>query len=831
MKINRIYYLLMLVFCVGLSSCEKEEELYPQLGDDPRNLTEVIESTLELSTFSEAMVQVDLDSILRNSTTYTVFAPNNTAFDGIDVSAYSEAEFENLLLNHVINTTTADFTPNLATGYVPTMASGPDGEFLDAFINTSGTVIVNGTASFVEGSFDIGTTNGVLHIVDGVLAPPTIVHHTQINPDFSMLAEAIELAGLAEALSVTNPENENFPFTVFAPNNTAFEAFMMQMNGAFGYETLADIPVETLQEILMYHVIAGENTLAALVPGSEFTAMDGNTFFVDGNSVISDASYSTGNVVLTDVQAINGVIHGIDKVLLPESVFQNVLGATLNLKARAEDRGYTSFLAAVEKVGIGSTLETEELTLFAPNNEAFVALFAVIENFASLDDFNTEEELATLEALLKYHLHEGVLMSSQLTDGGTISTLQGDEITADLSGEDARLRPTYADAIPSGIVDANIGATNGIIHEINRVLVPNELVSVLGFPTDEGGVCPVGNPELVFFDWDAKGPWWGSVVAENDPALSLDGSSYGRANFQTGGTGWVDLFWRNDASTLYGAQIVGDDLEGYSLKFDINTIEPITDGMFRIRFRDADGVDAFYNWQPWNDTGQPFSTDGWETIEIPLSVLGVPDFSLVDAEFGMAFEGADTMLNFAIDNVRFDTPGGCAGPDPVENADAVFFDWDANGPWWGQVVAENDPSITLDGSSYGRANFQTGGTGWVDLFWRNDASTFHGADMVGSNIDDYVLKFDIATFEPITDGVFRIRFRDADGVDAFYNWAPWEETGEPFSTDGQWVTVTIPLSLIGQPDYSLVDAEFGMAFEGADVLLNFAIDNVRFEEK
>ncbi|MCY2685541.1 glycan-binding surface protein [Salinimicrobium sp. TH3] len=826
MKKLKLLSLLMLLAVVSFVSCDKEDDLYPQLGDDPRNLSEIISSTPDLSSFYGAMtdIELNLDSILRQTTTYTVFAPQDAAFANMDAEVT-----ENLVLNHIIRTITADFSHNLATGYIPTMATGPDGEFLDLFINTEGGITLNGMAAVQAGTSDVGATNGVLHVIDGVLVPPTVADHTEANPNFSMLAAAVERAGLTETLSIRDSENESFPITFFAPTNAAFENLMSQLNGAFGWATLEDVPVETLQEILMYHVVTGENILSATIAGTEQTTLQGDAFVIDENVVISDGSYSTANFVTLDIQGVNGIVHSIDKVLLPEEVFQSILGATLNIAERSEDRGFTSFLAAAEKAGLTTILSEDELTAFVPNNEAFTALFAVVENFESLDDFNTPEELELLKNLLQYHLHSGVLMSSQLSNGQSISTLHEDAFTVDLTGDNPRLRPTYEDAIPSGIVMANLGATNGVIHEINRVLVPDDLVSALGFPSDEGGVCPVGDPELVFFDWDTKGPWWGNVAAENNPALSLDGSSYGRANFQTGGTGWVDLFWRNGGS-LNGAQIVGDDLQGYALKFDINVIEPISEGMFRIRFRDADGVDAFYNWQPWNDTGEPFTTDGWETIEIPLSVLGVPDFSLVDAEFGMAFEGADTLLNFAIDNVRFDTPG-CGGPDPVQDTDAVFFDWDTNGPWWGNVAAENDAAISLDGSSYGRANFQTGGTGWVDLFWRNDASTFHGADMVGSNINDYVLKFDIATFEPINDGMFRIRFNATTGVDAFYDWAPWEDTGEPFSTDGEWTTVTIPLSLIGQPNYSLVDAEFGMAFEGADVLLNFAIDNVRFEKK
>ena len=825
------YYLVILAVVAGLASCDKDDEIYPQLGDDPRNLSEIISETQNLSSLYGALESSGLDSTLRSTTTYTVFAPNNSAFDEVDISGLSETELENILLNHILSTTTADFSSTLSTGYTATMAIGPEENNLSLFLNTEGGISLNGTASLIANSSDIGSTNGVLHQIDGVLLPPTVYDHTQANPNFSMLSEAIELAGLDEALSTTATDNELYPFTVFAPTNTAFENFMMQLNGAFGWENLSDIPADLLQEVLEHHVVSGANTLSAVIAETEQTTLQGEILTISADAVISDASYTNTNFTTTDIQGINGVVHGVDKVLLPEDVFQQILGATLNLKERSEDRGYSSFLAAVEKAGLTSILEDEEqeLTAFIPNNDAFTALFAQITNFESLNDFESEEELEALSNLLMYHLREGVLMSSQLTDGGEINTLFEEEIiTADLTGENARLRPSFEDAIPSGIVNSNIGATNGLIHEINRVLIPNSLVPVLGIPSDEGGKCPVGDEELVFFNWDDKGIYWGNVTSENDASLSPDGSSYGRVNFQTGGTGWQDLFWRND-DTFYGADVVSDNLEDYVLKFDINVIEPISEGMFRIRFNDSDGVDAFYDWQPWNDTGEPYTTDGWETVEIPLSVLGVPDFSLVDAEFGMAFEGADVLLNFAIDNVRFDTPG-CGGPEPVANSEAVFFDWDGKDPYWGNTTVENDPSISLDGSNYGRTNFQTGGTGWQDLFWRND-DTFFGADMVGSNLDDYNLKFDIYTLEPISEGIIRIRFNATSGVDAFYDWQPWNDTGEAFDTGGSWTTVSIPASVLNQPDFSLVDAEFGMAFEGADTLLNFAIDNVRFEER
>lgn len=825
MKTFKIIYIALLAVGTCFYACEDDDDMF-QSSSEPKNISEIISERSDLSTLSSALNQAGLSTTLETTTTYTVFAPNNAAFSGVNVASLTEEQLTNTLLNHVRSTVTPDFTETMATGYLTTLAVGPDDNNLSFYTNTEQDIRFNGMASLDDGAFNLGATNGIVHTVDAVLMPPTVVDHVLANPDYSSLAEAVELAGLGDALSMSDPSNENYPYTLFAPTNAAFEALIAQLNGAFGWTSLSEIPVEVLQQVLLYHVVSGANTLAAETDGTTQTSMQGDAFSISG-TIIDDASYTNAEIVLTDIQAVNGVVHGIDKVLLPEEVFQSVLSATLNIVERAGDRGYTSFLEAVEKVGLTTTLATEELTAFAPNNDAFTGLFAAINNFESLDDFDTPEELEVLTDLLTYHLYAGTLMASQLTDGGAVTSVYGDTFTADLSGDIPRLRPSFEDAIPSGITLTNIGANNGVIHEINRVLIPEALVSALGIDTGESGLCEVGDPALVFFDWDANGPWWGNVTAENMASLSIDGSSYGRANFQTGGVGWQDLFWRNDAGTFNGASTVGSNLSDYALKFDINVIEPLTAGAFRIRFNDSDGVDAFYDWAPWNDTGEPFTTDGWETVEIPLSVLGVPDFSLVDAEFGMAFEGADVLLNFAIDNVRFDTPG-CGGPDEVADPSLVFFDWDANGPWWGNVVAENDVSISLDGSAYGRANFQTGGVGWQDLFWRNDAGTFNGATTVGSNVGAYALKFDINTFEPLTAGAFRIRFNDSDGVDAFYDWAPWNDTGEPFDTGG-WTTVTIPCSLLGVPDFSLVDAEFGMAFEGADVLLNFAIDNVRFE--
>ena len=828
---KKLYRLLFVVLAVFTSCKDDDDVLLQQLSQDPKNITEIIADNSDLSALSTALGQVSLGEELSKTSTYTVFAPNNSAFSSVDMSALTEFQLSNMLLNHVLDTETPDFISTMQTGYLKSLASGPDGLNLSFYTNATTDLVFNGMASLLDGQYDKGATNGIVHGVDAVLSPPTIVDHVNANPDYSVLSEAIELAGLSEQLSVTDTESDNYPFTFFAPNNTAFELFMTEFSGAFGMDNLSDVPTDVLKEILLYHVVSGENVLMGDLDGTSQTSIQGEAFSING-TLIDDASYNNAGIILTDIQGVNGVVHGVDKVLLPEGVFQSVLSATLNIVERSDDRGFTDFLTAVDKAGLTSDLSVTEYTGFVPNNEAFAAFFATINNFESLDDFQTAEELETLKNLINYHLYSGAILSSQFTDGGALTSVYGDNTTIDLSGDEPKVIPSLSEAIPSKMVTTNIGANNGIIHEINRVLIPEALVSALGITTGESGLCSVKDTDLVFFDWDANTPWWGNVAAENNASLSIDGSSYGRANFKTGGTGWQDLFWRNDPSTFNGASTVGANLSSYSLKFDINIIEPISAGVIKIRFHDNDGVDAFYDWAPWSDTGEAFTTNGWETIEIPLSVLGQPDFSLVDAEFGMAFEGADVLLNFAIDNVRFDTPG-CGGPEAVADTDLVFFDWDANGSSWGAAASENNASISLDGSNYGRVNLDSSGSGWNDLFWRNDGGTFNGASTVGANINDYVLKFDINTLDtPISNGTIKLRFH-SDAVDAFYDWAPWNDTGDALDTEGNWITVTIPLSVIGQPDYSAVNQEFGMAFDDGNTIipLNFAMDNVRFEAK
>lgn len=173
------------------------------------------------------------------------------------------------------------------------------------------------------------------------------------------------------------------------------------------------------------------------------------------------------------------------------------------------------------------------------------------------------------------------------------------------------------------------------------------------------GVDPIKDPTLVFFNFDNLNSWWGDAgAAENDPALSLDGTNYWRVNREC--SGWTGLFWRNGKND-FPADRIGTNVANYVVKFDINILDLMTGGQLRLRFNGKEG-DFWYLWAPWADSGS-YKTDGWITVTIPITDFRdqwggganePTDLSQVDADFGMAFDGGTSMVNICIDNLRFE---------------------------------------------------------------------------------------------------------------------------------------------------------------------------------
>jgi len=158
---------------------------------------------------------------------------------------------------------------------------------------------------------DVSASNGVIHAIDKVLLPAnkTVVETAIANPDFSILVEAVTAADLGATLSGAGP------FTVFAPTNAAFASLLTEL----GISKEALLANKTLlTQVLTYHVVSGRVLKAEVPVGSAIKTVQGETFTIDSSLNVNDQRARKAKIVATDVLASNGVIHVIDKVILPK---------------------------------------------------------------------------------------------------------------------------------------------------------------------------------------------------------------------------------------------------------------------------------------------------------------------------------------------------------------------------------------------------------------------------------------------------------------------------------------------------------------------------------
>ena len=270
------------------------------------------------------------------------------------------------------------------------------------------------------------------------------------SPDFSTLNAAIVKAGLANTLEGTGP------ITVFAPSNTAFTA------SGITSSVLAGLTADQAKNILLYHTVASK-IMASQVPAgpnAPVAAANGDTLYVTNNSA---GVFVNGiKVTQADVAASNGVIHIIGKVLLPPSG---------NIVEMAQaDTSFSYLVAAVVRASEGSTNVAQVLsgagpfTVFAPTNDAFRAAgFPTIASIQAADP-------AVLTSILTYHVIGARVFSSDLTNGEQATTVNGGKVTIGLtSGATVK---GNSNTMASNIIATNIMATNGVIHVIDRVLLP-----------------------------------------------------------------------------------------------------------------------------------------------------------------------------------------------------------------------------------------------------------------------------------------------------------------------------------------------------------------------
>jgi transforming growth factor-beta-induced protein len=296
--------LIVLMGTVTATGCTKDDNTTPT-GE--LTIAGYATSDKNFSILVEALTKADLVTVLNGTGNFTVFAPTNDAFNALftqlgvaGIGDLSKETLTPILLYHVLGTEKK--SGMLSTGYLTTL-SPANGNFLSLKIDVSGGVKLNKETTVTKADVDL--KNGVIHVIDKVLLPPTVVGVAMENDSFSILVQAVVKAGLVETLNGTGP------FTIFAPTNAAFTALFAQL----GVSGIADLTAAQLIPILKYHVVSGNVLSSQLSNGPVQTLNGAITVALSPVPSINGAS----KIVATDVQGSNGVIHVIDKVLLPSS--------------------------------------------------------------------------------------------------------------------------------------------------------------------------------------------------------------------------------------------------------------------------------------------------------------------------------------------------------------------------------------------------------------------------------------------------------------------------------------------------------------------------------
>ena len=362
---------------------------------------------------------------------FTVFAPTDSAFGKLPLEVQHAVEddpdtLNTVLLHHVVDGT---ITPEqLTAGELTTMA----GTTLTV-TEVDGTFYVDGNAV----GAGVEASNGYVYVMGDVLVPALgdIIDVATTLPGFETLATLVTQAELIDTLKSEGP------FTVFAPIDAAFEALPPAI-----VETVTSNP-DTLATVLTYHVIAGKYNLDQL-PEGPIETVAGVELTV---AKIDGVTYINGNpIAVQNVQATNGVIHVMGNVLVP------ALGDIIDVATTLP--GFETLASLVTQAELIDTLKSEgPFTVFAPVNEAFDALPA-----ATLSAVQSDPEL--LATVLTYHVIAGKL-TTEMLQPGMLTTVAG--VDLEVTVVDG---VTLIDGNP--ILVQNVQASNGVIHVLGAVLVP-----------------------------------------------------------------------------------------------------------------------------------------------------------------------------------------------------------------------------------------------------------------------------------------------------------------------------------------------------------------------
>jgi uncharacterized surface protein with fasciclin (FAS1) repeats len=414
-------------------------------AEDMMDIVDTAIQADDFNTLVTAVQEAGLVEALKGEGPFTVFAPTDAAFAALpegtlDALLANPDKLRDVLLYHVVSgKVMAKDVVGLDGAMVETLL----GEDIEITI-MDGDVYINNSKVITT---DIETSNGVIHVIDAVLVPSEemmdIVDTAVKADDFNTLVTAVQQAGLVEALKGEGP------FTVFAPTDAAF--------AALPEGTLVNLLAnpDLLSDVLLYHVISGKVMADDVFEMGSGTVNSLKGDPIDIKLVNSRVFINEAEVIITDIETTNGVIHAIDTVLIPYDDLFDIVDTA------ARTKNLETLVTAVTEAGLVDVLKGPgPYTVFAPINSAF----------ADLPDIFLEHLLknkSVLRSYLLYHVIEGKVMAEDVLglDGASVNTLLGKDVKVSIM--DGKV---YID--DAQVIVTDIETKNGVIHFIDKVLVP-----------------------------------------------------------------------------------------------------------------------------------------------------------------------------------------------------------------------------------------------------------------------------------------------------------------------------------------------------------------------
>ena len=414
----------------------------PTETPQPKDIVDTAVADGRFTTLVAAVTTAGLVDTLKGEGPFTVFAPTDDAFAKLPAMTVENLlkpenieQLKSILLYHVVagKVMAADVTKLESAETVLGKSVTIKLDMGNVYINDAKVVLT-----------DIETSNGVIHVIDTVLLPPAdqldIVDTAVADGRFTTLVAAVTAAGLVDTLKGEGP------FTVFAPTDDAFA----KLPAGTVESLLKPENLEQLKNILLYHVVAGKVMAADVVKLEKAATVLGPSvkITVDGSKVmINDAE-----VLITDIETSNGVIHVIDTVILPPADIVDTAGA---------DGRFTTLVAALQAADLVDALKAAgPFTVFAPTDDAFAKLPA-----GTVESLLKPENLEQLKSILLYHVVSGKVMAADVIKLTSAVTLQGTDVTIKIDGDKVYINDAQ-------VIITDIETLNGVIHVIDMVLLP-----------------------------------------------------------------------------------------------------------------------------------------------------------------------------------------------------------------------------------------------------------------------------------------------------------------------------------------------------------------------